>query len=188
MAFRPDGRALALGGVDSALIDLATGGVIDRPFGPSLDGAQSLAFSSDSGIIATGFRDRGVDLWDVRTRRAIGRLAPEQGVFDNVVALAFSPDGRLVATGGSSGDVRIWETATRVPLGRPYTAHSGPVLALAFSGDGSSLHSVGGDGTLQRYAVDPGGAATDVCGRAGTSLPEDDWRLLIPEAPYRKVC
>ncbi|WP_433355195.1 WD40 repeat domain-containing serine/threonine protein kinase [Microtetraspora malaysiensis] len=188
MAFRPDGAALALGGLGNALVALPSGRVWDRPFGPSDDGVRSVAFSPDSRTVATGFSKLGVDLWDASTRRRIGRLAPTQGRLDDVVALAFSPDGRLLATGGSSGDVRLWDVAARLPLGRPYSAHSGQVAALAFGPGGRDLYSLGGDGTLQRYPVDPERAAAAVCARVGATLSEDEWRGLIPEASYRKVC
>ncbi|MEZ0071009.1 serine/threonine-protein kinase [Planotetraspora sp. GP83] len=188
MALRPDGRVLAIGGQNSALVNLATGAVTDQPFGPSLDGVRSIAFSPDGSTVAVGFHQLGVGLWDTRTLRPTGRLAPDPGDLDDVVAIAFSPDGRLVATGGTSGEVRLWDAATHVPLGRPYTTHTGVVLALSFAGDGRYLYSAGEDGTLQRYTVDPGRAAAEVCARAGASLSVNDWRRLIPEAPYRKVC
>ncbi|MCT9934409.1 protein kinase [Planotetraspora sp. A-T 1434] len=188
MAFRPDGRVLAIGGQNSALVDLATGAVTDQPFGPSLDGVRSIAFSPDGSTVAVGFHQLGVGLWDTRTAQPTGRLAPDPGDLDDVVAIAFSPDGRLVATGGTSGEVRLWDAATHVPLGRPYTAHTGVVLALSFGGDGRYLYSAGEDGTLQRYTVDPGRATAEVCARAGAPLSMNDWRRLIPEAPYRKVC
>ncbi|MEV0970650.1 WD40 repeat domain-containing serine/threonine protein kinase [Microtetraspora glauca] len=188
MAFRPDGGALAVGGLANALVALPRGPVWDRPFGPSDDGVRSVAFSPDSRTVATGFSKLGVDLWDATTRRRTGRLAPLQGRLDDVVALAFSPDGRFLATGGASGSVRVWDVAARLPLGQPYTAHTGQVTALAFGAGGRDLYSLGWDGTLQRYPVDPGRAATAVCARAGATLSEDEWRRLIPEVSYRKVC
>ncbi|MEW9529561.1 WD40 repeat domain-containing serine/threonine protein kinase [Microbispora sp. NPDC049125] len=188
MAFRADGRILAIGGREAALVYLPTGAVADRPFGPELDGVRSLAFSPDGSTVATGFHQLGVGLWDASTHRRLGTLAPDQGRFDDVVAVAYSPDGRLIATGGTSGEVRLWDAATRAPLGLPYTAHTGPVLALAFGADGGDLYSAGEDGTLRRYTVDPARAAAGVCARADGPLTSGDWRRLIPEVPYRKVC
>ncbi|KAB8180395.1 WD40 repeat domain-containing serine/threonine protein kinase [Microbispora catharanthi] len=188
MAVSPDGRVLAIGGRDAALVDLATGTVAGRPFGPVLDGVRSIAFSPGGSMIATGFHEAGVGLWDARTLRRTGTLAPEEGRFDDVVALAYSPDGRLIATGGTSGEVRLWDTGTRSPLGLPYAVHTGRVLALAFDADGRYLYSAGQDGTLRRYTIDPERAAAEVCARAGGALGDDDWRRLVPEAPYRKVC
>ncbi|MGW5265813.1 protein kinase domain-containing protein [Microbispora sp. NPDC004025] len=188
MATGPDGRVLAIGGRDAALVDLAAGTVTGRPFGPVLDGVRSIAFSPDGSTIATGFHEAGVGLWDARTLRREGTLAPEKGRFDDVVALAYAPGGRLIATGGTSGEVRLWDAASRSPLGLPYAVHAGPVLALAFGADGRYLYSAGRDGTLRRYTVDPERAAAEVCARAGGPLGEDDWRRLVPEAPYRKVC
>ncbi|MEU7882390.1 WD40 repeat domain-containing serine/threonine-protein kinase [Microbispora bryophytorum] len=188
MAVSPDGRVLVVGGRDAALVDLVAGTSTGRPFGPVLDGVRSIAFSPDGSAVATGFHEAGVGLWDARTLRRAGTLAPEKGRFDDVVALAYSPDGRLIATGGTSGEVRLWDAAARSPLGLPYAVHAGPVLALAFGADGRYLYSAGKDGTLRRYTMDPQRAAAEVCARAGGGLGDDDWRRLVPEAPYRKVC
>ncbi|MEU8273200.1 WD40 repeat domain-containing serine/threonine-protein kinase [Microbispora bryophytorum] len=188
MAVSPDGRVLVVGGRDATLIDLVAGTSTGRPFGPVLDGVRSIAFSPDGSAVATGFHEAGVGLWDARTLRRAGTLAPEKGRFDDVVALAYSPDGRLIATGGTSGEVRLWDAAARSPLGLPYAVHAGPVLALAFGSDGRYLYSAGKDGTLRRYTMDPQRAAAEVCARAGGGLGDDDWRRLVPEAPYRKVC
>lgn len=80
-----------------------------------------------------------------------------------IVALAVSPDGTLAATGGMDGVARLWgvgrwdssgnETGPEWgPYGRAMV-HAGPVLSLAFSGDGKSLATASRDGTVRLWDV-----------------------------------
>ncbi|MFD1541287.1 WD40 repeat domain-containing serine/threonine protein kinase [Nonomuraea guangzhouensis] len=189
MAVRPDGKTLVIGGSDAALIDLAAGNVIrDRPFGGSVDGVRSLAYSPDGSTIAVGFRQLGVDLWDGLGRRQLGRLAPGRGEFDTVMAIAFHPAGAILATGGSSGRVQLWDVAARTALGDSFKAHAGGVLTLGFSGDGRRLLSIGDDGTIHDIPVDPAAAVARICARAGVGLAQADWERFIPEISFREVC
>src|SRR5437868_4014058 len=194
MAFRPDGRALAVGGGENAYIDLAARPrrVSRQSFGPASTSVQSIAFSPDGTVIATGFLMTGVELRDTATRGRVGRLTASQGELDGNLALAFSPDGGVLATGNSLGMTRLWEVATCTPLGLPLagsaTGGGDPIMALAFSASGGDLYVLTSSGRLRTYPVDPDRAAAAVCARLGTAVTAAEWQRLIPEAPYRKVC
>ncbi|MFI6323093.1 hypothetical protein ACIBG8_36575 [Nonomuraea sp. NPDC050556] len=185
MAFLPDGRSLAIGGVQNSLTSLSGGGDLARPFGRQ---PRSVAVSDDGRLIATGNASGGVDLWDAVSRTRTGHLAAPAGQDDDFVRLAFSPDGNLLAAGGVTGRVRLWRVDSRVPLGLPYTEHAKEVVALSFSADGRELYSIAAGGGLQRHLVDADRAALAVCDRVHRTLSDDQWRRLIPETPPRKVC
>ncbi|WP_205315596.1 WD40 repeat domain-containing protein, partial [Nonomuraea lactucae] len=103
LTFRPDGRELAIDGEDHALVDVATGKVAGKPFGPTPDGVRAIAFSPDGKIITTGALASWVGLWEAAGHRPLGRLSLQAREFEEVDLLAFAPDSRTLAVGGMSG-------------------------------------------------------------------------------------
>ena len=124
--------------------------------------ANAVAFSPDNRWLASGGKDNVIKIWDLANGNVLRTL---YGHTSNVNALAVSPDGKLLASG--SGDindkrdlgaftqggvvggaedntVRIWSVQTGQQL-QVLRGHELPVAAVAFSNDGRSLTSVGGD-------------------------------------------
>ncbi|MBE1591626.1 WD40 repeat domain-containing serine/threonine protein kinase [Nonomuraea angiospora] len=183
LVFRPDGRELAVNGVDGALASLGGAEAVTRPFGESADGVRAIAYSPDGTVIATGALAAGVTLWNAADRRQLAHL-PLKG-FGAVDVLAFSPDGRTLAVGGSNR-VQLWDVAERAPLGAPAVYPAGEVVALAF--DAGRLRWLRTDGTLGDQPVTAAGVAAALCARAGRSLSRTEWDRLIPGTPYREIC
>jgi serine/threonine protein kinase len=97
----------------------------------------TLAWSPDSTHLASGSRDKTVQIWQATT----GHLVfSHQGHHDRVRAVAWSPDGRRIASAGEDGTVQIWEIATGHHL-LTYDAHAPIVHSLTWSPDGTRLAS-----------------------------------------------
>jgi WD40 repeat protein len=134
VVFSPDGRRIAIGGMDSVrIVDVATARTI-----ATLDARGWLrtpTFSPDGTLLATTDGRTGGRIWDATT----GVLrASFDGHTDHVTSIAFSPDGLLVATTSFDRSVRVWDAANGSALA-VFGNHEHWVTGATFSPDGSQL-------------------------------------------------
>jgi WD40 repeat protein len=108
-----------------------------------LHGGSLVALSPDGTMLASASAEKIV-LWDLKTRRPIGRALPSHG--DAVFSLAFSRDGKLLAsTSRSDRNLMFWSVETHKLAGAPLTVNDGSAVTMAFSPDGKTFATGGGD-------------------------------------------
>jgi WD40 repeat protein len=153
LAYHPDSRVLAAGGVDwmatsgsdgaVALWDLAT-----RTRLAILPGATtSLAFDPTGTLLAVASLERTIQVWNVATLCVVAELEGHEGT---ITSVAFSPDGNWLATGSDDHTVRLWDVASRC-AGRVIRLDT-RVKALAFAPKGRRLYTSNGNASC--YGID----------------------------------
>ncbi|MFD8498882.1 helix-turn-helix domain-containing protein [Amycolatopsis sp. NPDC059657] len=114
---------------------------------------NTVAFSPDGKLLATGAWDRTVRLWDVTDTHHPIELPTLNAHGDNVLAVAFSPDGKTLATASWDKTAKLWDVTDprRITPIATLTGHTDQVLTLAFSRDGKTLATGSGDKTVRLW-------------------------------------
>lgn len=143
--------------------DLETGQIICQFTGKSY-GVNSISFSPDGQILASGDRCRSVQLWNLKTGKTVrtpsGNIpVMEHGDWVNSVAISQGELGGTVASGSHDKTIKLWSLQTKEAIAT-LKGHSSLVYAVAFSPDGQILASGSADGTIRiwlfEYQVERG--------------------------------
>jgi WD40 repeat protein/DNA-binding SARP family transcriptional activator len=145
---------------------------------------SSLAFSANGAYFATGSDDGAVQVWDTATRRKVSE--PLGASTTGSTVLGFGTTGSTLVT--YAGAAQVWDGATASQIGGAFAYAVGassplrnmpapsPGLA-ALSADGSSLVTLGSDGTTQLWntatGADTGSPFTTVSGATAVALSAD---------------
>jgi WD40 repeat protein len=158
VVFSPDGTILAsssahLGDFSAILWDVETGKILHQLRPPSdAEISLGLAFSPDNKIIATGYVDGTIRLWDVDT----GQLKDTyEGHTRSVRQLDFSYNGTILASGSEQdGTVRLWDMDTGALLW-DLDISNWPPRYVHFTDDDLMLIIGSTGGTVRLWGIPP---------------------------------
>ena len=132
------------------LWDISTGALLWRK--EHKDRANSVAFSSDGKMLASGSTDNTIRLWDAATGQIKNILTDHR---DDVNSVVFTPDGSTLMSGSRDKTIRVWDVATGLQK-QVLTGHGASIYSVALSPDGSTLMSGSDDNEIYFWDVATG--------------------------------
>ncbi|MGH7137315.1 MAG: c-type cytochrome domain-containing protein, partial [Pirellulales bacterium] len=178
VAITPDGQYAACGRANQIFVyhlptgrfvcrltdpELLKSGIYTKPGVAELDLIQSLAFSRDGTLLASGgYRD--IKLWQRPRDVRIANF--DTAAAEGVQTIATSADGKWLATAAADNSIKLWDLATGQPA-RSLAGHTAAVTALRFSPDGAKLFSGSADKSIRAWQVADGATI----GRIDTPQP-----------------
>jgi len=162
VAYSPDGKRMATGGMSLKIWDMESGREL-RSLNGHTGMINSVAYSPDGKRIVSGSMDKTVKIWDTENGRLIRTLSGhEHWVF----SVAYSPDGKRIASGSMDKTVKIWDPETgrkRMDL----KGHINAIWSVAYSPDGKRIASGSGDSTIKIWDAEKGKLLRTLPGHTG---------------------
>ncbi|MBW6474498.1 MAG: WD40 repeat domain-containing protein, partial [Anaerolineaceae bacterium] len=125
---------------------------------------ESIAYSSDGLLLASGFYDGTVILWSTENWQPIGKLGKHTKA---VSSLAFNPDGTILVSGSFDGTVNLWNINSKLQLLTMET--NDPIYSVAFSPTEKWV-AAGGINAVYVWDIDSGNLINQIEGSQGESF------------------
>ncbi len=152
LAISPDGRWIAAGGDDNAvLVWHADSLAPHRAFHGHAEQVSAVAFSPDSRWILSGDVFGRARLWDLESGALRAKL---DGHTRPIVAAGFLPSGQVALTASGDGSVAQWDLNSGRELKERMLRHPGKLQGLAISADGRTALTGCDDGQVRVWNVE----------------------------------
>jgi WD40 repeat protein len=156
----------------------------DDPAADVAADAEPTALALSQTQLAAGAADGSIAVWSLDEQRVAGF----SGAGGQVTAIGLDPRSGRIGVGFSGGDIATWRLKDGRLLYRRLGHRNGtPVTSVAFSPDGSSLVTAGGDSTARVWTAATGRLLYTLRGHTGTVhsaafSPNGDWLVTAAGA------
>ena len=120
-----------------------------KDIGQNNSAVVSIAINNQGTLLAAGYEDGQVKLWNIKTGGVIKSISAHTG---SVSALKFSNNDLSLASAGNDKIINIWNVSSGALLST-FSGHTGLIKCLVFSHDGTKLASGSSDRTVKIWSL-----------------------------------
>lgn len=194
MSLSSDGKILALGSEKGKVILLNTADVDEEHV--LMEGRDSpviaMAFHPDRNILAVGFDNGNVELYDISKGMDRAEKLEEElpGHGAGISNIKFSDNGTLLATASLDGTIQLWEFNNINNLPITFSDHGGNyVWDLTFSPDGKYLISGCENGLIKIWPTKIEMLSSQICDYLRRNMTRAEWgRYVGSDVSYEMTC
>jgi eukaryotic-like serine/threonine-protein kinase len=168
VAFSPDGGRIVFAAEDGFEVwEVSSGRMIrGRQRFRDNKSVESVAFSQDGTLIATGLEDGSIEVFKAQSGEKAFVI---EGHTRSVTSVRFSPDGGRLLSSSADRTIRLWEAGTGREAGC-FNGHTDRVSSADFSRDGARIASGSYDGTIRFWDSMTGRMTLKIPGNFGPIL------------------
>jgi WD40 repeat protein len=146
--------------------------------------ATTIAFSPDSRVLGIGTENGQVMLWNAR--QGSSAISPLHVASASIAALSFSPDGKQLAVSSTDESTTLWNIASRKQVGDSFPSRPLVITVPVFERNGRLLIEYLADAA--QWPLKVGAWEHYACQVAGRNLTRAEWRAVLPNRSYMRVC
>ena len=148
---------------------------------------QSIRFKPGEKLLAIGYTDGYLELWDILSRKKITELKAHASAVSDI---RFNSKLSQIATAAGDGSLKLWDSEELTSLPVSFNDDDGLVVEIEFSPDGQVIVSgtTGGASNLAARATSSEMLAADVASVVTRNFTPDEWVAYVgKDIEYQKT-
>jgi WD40 repeat protein len=149
---------------------------------------KTVRFKPDENMLAVGYTDGYVELWDISTKKRISEIKAHTAPVNDI---QFNNKLYQMATASNDYSIKIWDTKDLTTPPINFNDNGNFVMVIEFSPDGQLLVSgtYETSNNLLARATNVDILAQDICSMLSRNLTQQEWSTYVaPDVTYEKTC
>ncbi len=146
--------------------------------------ATTIAFSPDSRVLGIGTENGQALFWNARL--GAPATSPLHVASASIAAMSFSPDGSQLAVSSTDESTTLWNLGSRKQVGDSFPSRPLVITVPVFERNGQLLIEYLADAA--QWPMNVGAWERYACRVAGRNLTHAEWRDVLPNRSYERVC